>query len=125
MMSNSALLSSLLAKQWGLPKDLYDALRFALTPMTGAPSGGPDSEGRSAAEASEALLLYIACRIGDAVAYQGLKDLDDFALLNGDDLDLFLLPAYLQEFSLQELVPISRDRKHNRRAQQAIANFSG
>ncbi|MEM8493575.1 MAG: HDOD domain-containing protein [Pseudomonadota bacterium] len=125
MMSNSALLSSLLAKQWGLPKDLYDALRFALTPMTWAPSGGPDSEGRSDAEAAEALLLYIACRIGDAVAYQGVKDLDDFALLSNDDLDLFLLPAYLQEFSLQELVSISRDRKHNRRAQQAIANFSG
>ncbi|MEO0435631.1 MAG: HDOD domain-containing protein [Pseudomonadota bacterium] len=121
MMSNSAVLSSMLAKQWGLPEDLFTALRFALTPLSWEVE---DSE-RSPEQKQEALLLYIACRIGDAVAYQSLKELEHFKLIDEESLDLFQIPAYLKHSELTSLLAIVQDRKHNRRAQQAISSFAG
>jgi HD-like signal output (HDOD) protein len=43
IMANSALLSALLVREWGLPDALYDALRHVLTPLSWPPDRGERS----------------------------------------------------------------------------------
>ncbi|WP_439105525.1 HDOD domain-containing protein [Congregibacter sp.] len=121
VMANSAVLSSMLVRQWGLPDDLCDALRHSLTPLTWAPA---DNE-RETKNQREDLILYIACRVGDEVAYGGLKDLEDFNLLAQDTPDFFYLPDYLRRLELGGLLHVLSDRTHGRRVQQIVDNFSG
>ncbi|GAB5415543.1 MAG: hypothetical protein Cons2KO_31460 [Congregibacter sp.] len=120
-MANSAVLSSLLARHWGLPDDLYDALRHALTPLGIAPQ---DNQ-RSREEQREDVIVYLAGRVGDAVAYRGVKDIEDFELLEQSSADFFHLPDYLRQNELGALVHTLNERKNARRLQQVMNSFSG
>lgn len=121
IMANSAVLSSLLVRQWSLPDDLCDSLRHSLTPLTWAPEGNE----RSADKQREDLVVYLACRIGDAVAYHGLKDVAAFDLLAQESADFFYLPDYLRRLELGGLLQVMADRSHGRRVQQIIDTFGG
>jgi len=120
IMANSAVLSSRLAREWKLPDELYTALRYSLTPLTWAPD---DSE-RSAPEQVEDVLLYLACRLGDAVAYGDLENIVDFDLFNEANPDYFYIPDYLRQLDLGEILVILRDPRGMRRVAQTIARFS-
>ncbi|MEM9314317.1 MAG: HDOD domain-containing protein [Pseudomonadota bacterium] len=120
IMANSALLSSLLAREWQLPEDLFTALRYSVTPLT----WHVDANERTEAEQREDVLLYLACRVGDAVAYTGLKEIGEFDALDEEDLDLYLLPDYLRRLDLGELLSTLRDAKKARRIQHTASSFS-
>lgn len=121
VMANSAVLSSMLVHQWGLPQDLCDALRHSLTPLTRAPN---DNE-RSADQQRDDLILYLACRVGDAVAYTGLKDIAEFDVLAQESPDFFYVPEYLRRLELGGLLRVLADRSHGRRVQQIVDTFGG
>lgn len=111
LMANSAVLSAMLAREWGLPEDLYVALRHSLTPLTWA----PDDNERSQDSQREDILLYLACRIGDAVAYRGLEDVRDYDVLADESGDVFYVPAYLKKLGLESLLDVPRNGKYARR----------
>lgn len=119
VMANSAVLSSLLVRQWGLPDDIYFALRHAQTPLAWDPNDSP----RSSEEQAEDTALYLACRLGDAVAFEGLKDVEDFSWLDNPSADYHYLPAYAQRNNLGALVEPFAERKNARRVQQIISKF--
>lgn len=119
VMANSSVLSSMLVRQWGLPPDLCDALRHSLTPL----SWPPNSSERSADQQREDIVLYLACRIGDEVAFRGLKDLADFDVLAQDSPDYFYLADYLRQLELGGLLGVLSDRSHGRRVQQIVDTF--
>jgi len=121
VMANSAVLSSMLVRQWGLPQDLCNALRHSLAPLSRA----PNISERSADEQREDVVLYLACRIGDEVAYRGLRDLADFDLLAEESPDYFYLADYLRQLELGELLGVLSDRSHGRRVQQIVDTFGG
>jgi hypothetical protein len=118
-MANSAVLSSMLAKTWGLPADLCDALRHALTPLAWA----PDSNERSREQQRDDVLLYLAGRVGDAVAYNGLKELADFDALAQESPDFFYLPEYLRSLELGVLLGTLTNDGSGRRIQQVVNTF--
>jgi HD-like signal output (HDOD) protein len=120
IMANSAVLSSRLAREWKLPEELYTALRYSLTPLAWA----PDSGERGTAEQVDDILLYLACRIGDAVAYGGLESVDDFDMFNEANPDYFYIPDYLRHLDLGELLMILRDPRGMRRVAQTIGRFT-
>jgi hypothetical protein len=120
-MANSAVLSSMLVRQWSLPEDLCEALRHSLTPLTWA----PDDNERSTEQQREDLILYLACRIGDEVAYAGLKDLAQFDLLAQESPDFFHVPDYLRRLELGGMLRVLADRSHGRRVQQIVDTFGG
>ena len=111
LMANSAVLSAMLAREWGLPEDLYVALRHSLTPLTWA----PDDNERPQDSQREDILLYMASRIGDAVAYHGLEDVRDYDLLSDESPDVFHLPAYLKKLGLEAMLNVPYEGKHARR----------
>ena len=117
IMANSAVLSAMLAREWKLPDELYSALRHSLTPLT----WDPDSNERSFEEQREDVLLYFACRVGDAVAFGGLKNTADFDVLDIDAVDLFHLPDYLRRLELGSLPGVLRDAKASRRIHQTLS----
>jgi HD-like signal output (HDOD) protein len=119
-MANSAVLSAMLAREWNLPDELYSALRHSLTPLT----WDPDSNERTPGEQREDVLLYFACRVGDAVAYAGLKDPAAFDVMDPDAVDLFYLPDYLRRLDLGSLPGVLRDAKASRRIQQTVSTLS-
>jgi HD-like signal output (HDOD) protein len=119
IMANSAVLSSLLARQWKLPKDLCTALRYSLTPLTWT----PESNERSTAEQREDILLYLACRVGDAVAYSGLKEVRDFDILAQTSADFFYLPDYLRRLELGAALTALSDRQYSGKVQQIVNTF--
>lgn len=119
IVANSAVLSLLLAEQWALPEDLCKALRYSLTPLCWA----PDSNERDPNSQREDLALYMACRIGDEVAYKGLRDLANFDVLAQDSPDFFFVPNYLRRLELGNLLTVLSDRSQARRVQQVINTF--
>lgn len=121
VMANSAVLSSMLVRQWKLPDDLCQALRHSLTPLSWA----PDKPERDEDEQREDLVLYLACRIGDEVAFNGLKDLADFDVLAQESPDFFYVPDYLRKLELGGLLGVLADRSHGRRVQQIVDTFGG
>lgn len=120
IMANSAILSSLLAREWKLPDDIYTALRHSLTPLTWS----PDDNERSADEQRDDVLLYLACRVGDAVAYGTLRDPADFDLMQEDSPDLFYLPDYLRRLELGSLLGVLRDPKQSSRISRTLSTLS-
>lgn len=119
IMANSAVLSALLVRAWGLPDDLVDALRYGLTPLSLAADQNP----RSPDDQRDDLLLYMACRVGDAVAYGGLGNVGDFDALTSESPDYFYLPDYLRRLELGELLPVLKDRQHAGRVQRIVDTF--
>jgi hypothetical protein len=119
IMANSAVLSSLLVREWKLPEDLCQALRYSLTPLTWA----PESNERSIDQQREDIPLYLACRIGDAVAYSGLREVRDFDILAQESEDYFYLHDYLRRLELGNLLGTLADRQYGAKVQQIINTF--
>lgn len=120
MLANTAVVSAILAKRWGLPDDLYDALRHSLTPLTWQPAENPREEDAQ----RDDVILYLAARVGDAVAYGGVRDIADLELPAGETEDLFLLDDYLRRLGLRELLHAFDDRKYGARIQRIITTFA-
>lgn len=119
IMANSAVLSSILVRQWELPEDLYDALRHSLTPLTWSPQENPRSE----EERRNDILVYLASRAGDAVAYGQLKEIADFAPLMSESPDFFYLHDYLRSPELNSLPGVLADKHYGGRVQRIIDTF--
>jgi HD-like signal output (HDOD) protein len=119
IMANSALLSALLVREWGLPDALYDALRHVLTPL----SWPPDRGERSIEEQRGDVLLYLATRVGDAVAFGGLRDVSRFDVLGQEDPAFFYLPEYLRRCELGGLLPALQEPATAKRIQRLIDTF--
>jgi HD-like signal output (HDOD) protein len=120
IMANSAVLSSRLAREWQLPEELYTALRYSLSPLTWA----PEKSERSEEEQKEDVMLYLACRIGDAVSYGRLTSAEQFDLLREANPDYFNLPDYLRCLDLGELLIALRDPGKTRRLERTISQLS-
>lgn len=120
ILANTAVISAILARRWGLPEDLYDALRHSLTPLAWAPSDNQRDENAQ----RDDMLLYLAARVGDAVAYGSASDVADLALPMGETEDLFFLDDYLRRLDLRELLGAFEDRRYGARVQRIITTFA-
>lgn len=119
LVANAAVIGGMLARQWGLPEDLSLGLRGALIPMALPPAKHPDGNG----ELDAAVVCYVAGRVGDQVAFHGLRDVGALDLLAQEELDYFFLPAYLQAAKLPQLPAALQDATVRRRINQLISTF--
>ncbi len=96
---NSAIVGSALAEQWELPVQVAEGLKSSVLPMAVSPEDYPyDQPGMK-----KALLCYVACRLGDLVAYRGLTDVSDidFDTLEGEEF--FYLQEHIQRAGLAKM----------------------
>lgn len=116
IMANTAILSSLLVREWGLADRLSSALRHSCTPLTWAPEDNHRSEDKQ----RESMVLYLACRVGDAVAYDNLRDVREIDLTGGDSDDVFFVPDYIQKLQLNALSSAFDNPQTYREVQQIV-----
>ncbi|SEQ29961.1 HD-like signal output (HDOD) domain, no enzymatic activity [Amphritea atlantica] len=98
---NAAIVGSTLARSWGLPEDIERAIANSMLPLVKTPAQLPRVLQED--ELKDTVLLYLAARIGDRVAYRGLRDLSEFNLEAEDEPGIFFLKNHL-DTSDQKLV---------------------
>ncbi|WP_299202083.1 HDOD domain-containing protein [uncultured Amphritea sp.] len=98
---NSSIVGSTLARNWGLPEDIEHAIANSMLPLVKTPA--QLSFVVKEDELKDTVLLYLAGRIGDRVAYQGLRDLSEFNIEAADEPCTFFIKGHL-EASDQKLV---------------------
>jgi HD-like signal output (HDOD) protein len=116
---NSALVGAALAAQWQLPESVRHSLEQSLVLLVTPPAEHPES----GVTLQRAVLCYFAARLGDAVAFGGLRDI---ALLDADTdaadaPDRFYLPAYFAATQLTRLPLLLQDATIRRKLNQMIA----
>ena len=83
----------------GLPKEIEHAIANSMLPLVKAPGQLMLSDD----ELKDTVLLYLAGRVGDRVAYRGLRDLAEFDITASDEPSTHFLTNHL-EASGQKLV---------------------
>lgn len=83
LQSNSAIIGSLMAKEWLLPKTIVNAIEYTLLPLV----NGMAKSNLTAAQQQDTLICYIACRLGEMAAFQNITDVSLMGKLGLDELD--------------------------------------
>ena len=73
---NPAIIGQHIAKQWQLPQTIEQGIENSLLMLTNSQELQPLSQD----EMRQALLCYIACRLGDLVVFKGLKNISGFSV---------------------------------------------
>ncbi len=120
---NSALVGTLLAREWELPGSIINGIKHSLLPMTLPAKECPIDKTALA----DTVLCYSCCRIGDLAAYRNLIDVADSQLLIREDIELFYLPQYIKKTQLDTMInylenPIIRS-KLNTMIRQIASKF--
>ncbi|NKB32635.1 MAG: HDOD domain-containing protein [Pseudomonadales bacterium] len=121
LQANSAIVGSMLASHWELPLKVEHGLKLSLLPMSSAPEHYPYKE----LDMGAILLSYIACRIGDLVAFCGIEDVTEIDFSNRSELESFYLPEHIQRASLGRLDVIMKDTAFIKKMNQFISEVGG
>lgn len=119
LIANAAVISGMLAQQWGLPEALVRGLRHAYIPMAMPPADHPDT----GSDLDSAVICYVAERVGDQVAFHGLADIGDLDLLDQEALEYFYLPAYLKASELTRIPAALGESAIRRRVNHLISTL--
>ncbi len=119
--TNAAVIGKILAQQWQLPESIMLGIENSLLPLVDDMADKPlPSEAFQ-----DVLLCYLSCRLGDMIAFQGIKDISQINALNADSmagLDFCYLPSHIQQAALGKLNTLFADPAFKRQANALIAN---
>jgi len=113
---NSFLVGGALAKHWGLPPELARSIASSGLLLTTAPRDYP----LPIETLQQKLIVYTACRIGDAIAYRKIDDIDDFGIDDSNNCDLFWWRQYVDAGTLSRLRELFKDAGFKRKANRLI-----
>jgi len=75
---NTAVVGKNLAQQWRLPNSIETGIEHSILPLT----DGTVNKGFSSEQLRHIFLCYVSCRLGDLVAFRGLRDLSELKALS-------------------------------------------
>jgi HD-like signal output (HDOD) protein len=113
---DSPVLGAALAERWALPKDIVSAIERG-TDLLLAPA---DDEATHGVDLADRLVIYCASRLGDRVAFRGLRDIADFDPCDTDDPECWFLPDAFAAAGLASLPALLRDPSFRRRANKQL-----
>lgn len=114
--ANTFLVGSVLSRHWDLPDSLSTTIEQAGLPLATPPVRNPLQGDALRAN----LIVYSACRVGDAVAYQGLRQIEELVLKDSDDPNLYYLEVYLRSAGLGRLLGLFEEPGFRRKANRLI-----
>lgn len=72
--TNAAVIGKFLAQQWQLPSSIESGIEHSILPLTNSMASSELSD----ENLRQLLLCYLACRLGDLVAFNGLAEVPEF-----------------------------------------------
>lgn len=114
--ANAAIVGAALASRWHLPEDIVSAIESGLLPLVTPPGEHP----MTGEHLRDNVLMYLAGRIGDRVAYRGLKDVGELPLATADEPDLYYLLWHLEAAGLQRVPGFLKDPTFRRKANRML-----
>ena len=117
---NSFIVGGALAKHWGLPSELAHSIASSGLLLTTAPRDYP----LPIETLQQKLIIYTACRVGDAIAYRKIDDIDDFGINDSNNCDLFWWRQYEDAGNLSRLRELFKDAGVKRKANRLINTLS-
>ena len=121
--TNSAVIGKVLAQQWQLPNSIVEAIDKSLLLSSG--KGIPDDISYDALQ--DILICYVACRIGDKVAFYGYTDIAQMGRLgieHSAGLDFHYFQENISHARLDKLNTLFADDNFIRKANALIAQVS-
>lgn len=119
--ANTAILGSTLARMWHLPDDIADAIESGFVPLVTHPADYLiEGDARR-----DSVLLYLVGRIGDRVAYRGLRDIGDLQLIESEEPALFYLAEHLDTAGLGRVVTLFQEPAFKRKANRVLQTLAG
>ncbi|MGB1261952.1 MAG: HDOD domain-containing protein [Cognaticolwellia sp.] len=120
---NSSVIGKVLAEQWQLPKSIVDGIGNSLTPLV----SDKLSNVLPLEEAQNALLCYLSCRLGDLIAFNGVKDI--FHVENGSiealsGVDFFYVQSNIDQLGLEKVSQLFQDPSFVSKARLLIAHIA-
>lgn len=98
--ANSALVGSLVATQWKLPQAVENSIKASLNPMAIPPNANPASP----EELRNLIYTYTTERLGELVAFHGLRDIGEVNFYQTPGCEFIYLPSYLKKARLESLL---------------------
>ena len=117
---DAAALGTLLAQHWGLPDEISQALECSYLPLLDV----QDEGAASTPEFLDNVLMYLSCRIGERATYQNLRDIGDFDLADGENIDVFFLPQHLDNVGAARLAQLFQNAAFRRKCNRLLGGFS-
>ncbi len=111
LQANAAILGAILAEEWNLPQIIVNGIRESILPMVSEAQPIQKNDPVALAHLREQTLCYVSCRIGDQVAFQGLRDIANTHLDRPDVPELFYLPSYLKAAGFEDYSDSLKDPK--------------
>lgn len=117
--TNAALVGKSIVGQWQLPRSIEDAVQQHLSILTdkNLPYGRPDPA------VQNALICYLACRIGDLVSFSGLRDLSQMETICAESLhslDFYYIQKNIESANLAPIVRLFNDSGFQRKSKALI-----
>lgn len=121
--TNSSVIGATLAQNWQLPTSIVQGISQNLQPLV---SDKLVSE-LPHEEAQNTLLCYLACRLGDAVAFDGIRDIfkvgdNDAEALNR--IDLYYVQSNIEQLGLGTISQLFTDQSFLSKANKLVEQIS-
>ena len=117
---NSAVIGKALAEQWQLPKSIVSGLANSLSPLI----NNKLNRVMPHEEAQNTLLCYLACRLGDLIAFEGVSDIfkvENEGLAALSSSDFAYIQTNIEQLELEQISQLFRDPSFTSKAKRLIA----
>lgn len=120
--TNTAEVGTFIAKQWQLPSSIKTSIGDSLLMLTNDPRASSFTQ----AQLQQNIICYLACRIGDLVAYHDVKDITNLPQVSFDTLgqvDVYYLQENIKKSGLEKINTVLADVSFKNKVNKLIAQL--
>ena len=117
--TNTAIVGKNLAKQWQLPKSIEAGIDHSLLPLT----NGTDGKSFSSKQLRDVFVCYLSCRLGDLVAFGGLRDMSKVKELSFEALgvvEFYYSQENIEKSALEKINVLVADASFRKKINKVI-----
>ncbi|PCH95812.1 MAG: hypothetical protein COB83_07495 [Gammaproteobacteria bacterium] len=116
---NTAVIGKHLTQQWQLPKSIEMGIEHSILPLVDGMANNP----LSAEQLRHTLLCYLSCRLGDLIAFGGLRDMSTINELSFEALgavEFYYTQKHLGEAGLEKINALIADVSFRKKLNKVI-----
>jgi len=116
---NTAVVGKHLAQQWQLPVSIETGIDYSLLPLV----NGTANKGLSTEQLRHTFLCYLSCRLGDLVAFGGLRDISQLGKLSFEALghvEFYYIQDNIKKSGLDKVNAVIADANFRKKINKVI-----